>query len=108
MKITIFSEELRECLDAAGLSDCGENDTWNYWYQRLMNAYNESVERQIMTEQAENAKLRELVRDYERCTMHADCSRCEYDGKLSTHCPLSPCFPDTDELRKLGVEVDDD
>ena len=82
MKITIFSEELRECLDAAGLSDCGENDTWNYWYQRLMNAYNESGERQIMTEQAENAKLRELVRDYERCTMHADCSRCEYDGKL--------------------------
>ena len=63
MKITIFSEELRECLDAAGLSDCGENDTWNYWYQRLMNAYNESVERQIMTEQDENAKLRELVAD---------------------------------------------
>ena len=60
MKITIFSEELRKCLNAAGLSDCGENDTWNYWYQRLMNAYNESVERQIMTEQAENAKLREL------------------------------------------------
>ena len=62
MKITIFSEELRKCLNAAGLSDCGENDTWNYWYQRLMNAYNESVERQIMTEQAENARLRELVR----------------------------------------------
>lgn len=63
MKITIFSEELRKCLNAAGLSDCGENDTWNYWYQRLMSAYNESVERQIMTEQAENAKLRELVRN---------------------------------------------
>ena len=61
MKITIFSEELRKCLNTAGLSDCGENDTWNYWYQRLMNAYNESVERQIMTEQAENAKLRELL-----------------------------------------------
>ena len=61
MKITIFSEELRECLDAAGLSDCGENDTWNYWYQRLMNAYNESVERQIMTEQTENAELREQI-----------------------------------------------
>ena len=60
----------------------------------------------IMGLQAENAKLRELVRDYERCTMHADCSRCEYDGKLSTHCPLSPCFPDADELRELGVEVD--
>jgi len=55
--------------------------------------------------QDENAKLRELVRDYERCTMHADCSRCEYDGKLSTHCPLSPCFPDADELRELGVAV---
>lgn len=53
---------------------------------------------------AENAKLRELVRDYERCTMHANCSRCEYDGKLSTHCPFSPCFPDADELRELGVE----
>ena len=46
--------------------------------------------------EAENAKLRELVRDYERCTMHADCAGCEYDGKLSTHCPLSPCFPDAD------------
>lgn len=55
----------------------------------------------------ENAKLRELVRDYERCTMHADCSRCEHDGKLSMHCPLSPCFPDSDELRELGVEVTD-
>ena len=54
----------------------------------------------------ENAKLRELVRDYERCTMHADCAGCEYDGKLSTHCPLSPCFPDADELRELGIEVD--
>ncbi len=56
---------------------------------------------------AENAKLRELVQDYEHCSMHADCSRCEYDGKLSTHCPLSPCFPDIDELRELGVEVDE-
>lgn len=54
--------------------------------------------------EADNAKLRELVRDYERCTMHADCSRCEYDGKLSTHCPLGPCFPDADELRGLGVD----
>jgi hypothetical protein len=56
---------------------------------------------------AENAKLRELVRDYEHCSMHADCGRCEYDGVTSTHCPLSPCFPDMDELRELGVEVDD-
>ncbi len=89
MKITIFSEELRECLDAAGLSDCGENDTWNYWYQRLMNAYNESVERQIMTEQDENAKLRELVRElYEdQCD--------EYDE-----------WRYRDRMRELGIEVD--
>ena len=53
----------------------------------------------------ENDKLRELVRDYEHCTMYADCAHCKYDGKLSTHCPLSPCFPDTDELRELGVGV---
>ena len=55
--------------------------------------------------EADNAKLRKLARDYERCTMHADCSMCEYDGKLSTHCPLSPCFPDADELCELGVGV---
>jgi hypothetical protein len=56
--------------------------------------------------EADNAKLRELVRDYEHCSVHADCGRCEYDGTTSTHCPLSPCFPDIDELRELGVEVD--
>ena len=55
----------------------------------------------------ENAELRGLVRDYEHCTMYADCAHCKYDGKLSTHCPLSPCFPDADELRELGVEVDE-
>ena len=92
MKITIFSEELRECLDAAGLSDCGENDTWNYWYQRLMNAYNESVERQIMTEQTENAKLRELVRDM-----------CEW-AYVDSSCDLEDRF--ADRMRELGIEVD--
>jgi len=54
----------------------------------------------------ENAKLWELVRYYEHCTMHADCSRCEYYGKISTHCPLSLYFPDIDELRELGIEVE--
>ena len=98
MKITIFSEELRECLDAAGLSDCGENDTWNYWYQRLMNAYNESVERQIMTEQAENDKLRELVEDMWHegmceCGSRGKCASCEYD------------YPT--RMRDLGIEVDE-
>ena len=89
MKITIFSEELRECLDAAGLSDCGENDTWNYWYQRLMNAYNESVERQIMTEQAENDKLRELVAEI-------------YEDQ----CDNSERWRYRDRMRELGIEED--
>ena len=103
MKITIFSEELRECLDAAGLSDCGENDTWNYWYQRLMNAYNECVERQIMTEQAENAKLRELVRIAGTYCVNGLCGK--DDG-----CPLylgKPYCALPDRMRDLGIEVDE-
>lgn len=55
---------------------------------------------------AENAKLRELVMDYEHCILHVDCDMCMYDGTTSEHCPLSPCFPDIDELHELGVEVD--
>ena len=98
MKITIFSEELRKCLNAAGLSDCGENDVWNYWYQRLMNAYNESVERQIMTEQAENAKLRELVRIAINYCDSGTCDGCPIQGE-SGWCPYS------DMARKLGIEV---
>ena len=92
MKITIFSEELRECLDAAGLSDCGENDTWNYWYQRLMNAYNESVERQIMTEQAENAKLRELVK-----SMYYDLTQTTFPPDWVTDYEA--------DMRELGVDA---
>jgi len=63
------------------------------------------IEAEYKRMQAENAKLRELVRDYEHCSMHADCDRCEYDGTTSTRCPLSPCFPDIDELRELGVDA---
>ena len=109
MKITIFSEELRECLDAAGLSDCGENDTWNYWYQRLMNAYNESVERQIMTEQAENAKLRELVRKYVEYTSQDRCEGCVCKRKCNDG-DIDECWQRTEirELaRELGIEVDE-
>lgn len=107
MKITIFSEELRKCLNAAGLSDCGENDTWNYWYQRLMNAYNESVERQIMTEQTENAKLRELVREL--------WAQAEQNLVCDENCPYgATCnWMDSDvvcvfkrRMRELGVEVE--
>ena len=108
MKITIFSEELRECLDAAGLSDCGENDTWNYWYQRLMNAYNESVERQIMTEQAENAKLRELLADaFEDMVAWQRVIACSNEWGYGRGC-REQLFELRDAMRDLGVEVDFD
>lgn len=63
------------------------------------------VTKHIEQLESENAKLRELVRDYEHCSVHTDCAKCEYDGKMSEHCPYSPCFPDDDELCELGVEV---
>lgn len=86
--------ELRDDLQRANAENAKlreEFDKMDVWHSKELSAA-----------MAEIDKLRELVRDYERCTMHADCSRCEYDGKLSTHCPLSPCFPDADELRKLA------
>lgn len=70
------------------------------WHDRA-----EDMRNRLSAAQADNAKLRELVQDYEHCSMHADCGRCEYDGTTSTHCPLSPCFPDIDELRELGVDA---
>ena len=110
MKITIFSEELRKCLNAAGLSDCGENDAWNYWYQRLMNAYNESVERQIMTEQAENTKLRQMVWVMRDC-LADECKRwseyvfpCEIDHDMQ-ELGIGICDLATDG--ELGIEVDE-
>lgn len=88
----LFTEELRKCLNAAGLSDCGENDAWNYWYQRVLKAHNEAVERQIATEQAENEKLRELCADlYD----HAEFS-IHYFGDIHGIC---------DRMRELGVDV---
>jgi len=121
VKITIFSEELRKCLNAAGLSDCGENDTWNYWYQRLMNAYNESVERQIMTEQAENAKLRELVRGLhmayigiiDQCESFDTALAWEFSGDVDADLAKQHASYEQDRhrfdvaMRELGVEVDE-
>lgn len=135
MKITIFSEELRKCLNAAGLPDY----TWNYWYQRLMNAYNECVERQIVTEQAENAKLREdlefersengWVREFlnhtgQKCGTKDCPSLVAYVTKMETENaklrelvrelyeiaqPEAPSMFEAefaDRMRELGVEVD--
>ena len=55
-----FNNELCECLNAAGLSDCGENDAWNYWYQRVYKAHNQAIDRITETQRVENAKLRAL------------------------------------------------
>lgn len=103
MKLTLFTEELRKCLNAAGLSDCGENDSWNYWYQRVLKAHNDAVERQIATEQAENAKLRELVRIAGTYCVNGLCGK--DDG-----CPLylgKPYCALPDRMRDLGIEVDE-
>ena len=56
---------------------------------------------------AQRTQLRQMVRDYERCSVHTDCAGCEYDGKPSEHCPYSSNFPDIDELHELGNEVDE-
>lgn len=108
MKLTLFTEELRECLNAAGLSDCGENDEWNYWYQRLLKAHSESVERQTMTEVAENAELRELVRIMKNCADECgDCDTCPINGEPGVLNPWLGCDSLRDLMRELGVEVDE-
>ena len=90
-----FNNELRRCLDAAGLSDCGENDAWNYWYQRLHKAHDKAVDRITDVQRVENAKLRELCGELagELHALGVDFSR------------IGWCFL-RDELRELGIEVD--
>lgn len=109
MRIMLFTEELRKCLNAAGLSDCGENDAWNYWYQRVLKAHNEAVERQIATEQAENAELRELLRKVEHYE-RMGCYECPYaDGCDAGTLYDENCAMSREIERKkheLGIEVD--
>jgi len=98
-----FNDELRKCLNDAGLSDCGENDAWNYWYHRVHKAHDQAVDRVTEAQRAENAKLRELVRDMYKAFMHGNCYRwCEFkepcnyisDGKCQWY----------DRMRELGVD----
>lgn len=84
-----FNNELRKCLDAAGLSDCGENDVWNYWYQRVHKAHDQAIDRVTEVQRAESAKLRELACHMLTCIRYMEspafdengCSFCKYDGK---------------------------
>lgn len=93
-----FNNELRKCLNVAGLSDCGENDAWNYWYQRVHKAHDQAVDRVTETQRAENAKLREMVRSvlvlrHDRVYKWLDTTFTEVFGKSFT-----------EQAHELGVE----
>ena len=60
-----FDNELRKCLNAAGLSDCGENDAWNYWYQRVHKAHDQAVDRVTEAQLVDNVRLRERIAELE-------------------------------------------
>lgn len=61
-----FDVELKKCLNTAAFSD----DLWDWWYQRIHQAHDASVDRVTDTQRAENAKLRELVDLYEFGSAH--------------------------------------
>lgn len=86
-----FNDELRKCLNAAGLSDCGENDAWNYWYHRVHKAHDQAVDRVTEAQRFENAKLRKLLQR----TWDAF-----HDATAREFVMVK------NELRELGIEVD--
>lgn len=108
-----FNNELRNCLDAAVYSDCGENDQWNYWYQRLRKAHDAAVDRVTETQRAENESLRELVRDMYACISHANEQDWFYFERDKLGCGMSCAVNGencglsvlADRMRELGVEV---
>lgn len=80
-----FNNELRKCLNATVFSDCGDNDQWNYWYQRVHKAHDQAVDRVTEAQRAENAKQRELLLHMQTCMEHLeypeyDCSKCPLDN----------------------------
>lgn len=76
-----FNNELRKCLNAAGLSDCGENDAWNYWYQRVHKAHDQTIDRVTEVQRAENAKLREYVTELETANLDVTARLADYIGQ---------------------------
>ena len=108
-----FNTELRNCLDAAGFSDCGENDQWNWWYQRLHQAHDASVDGVTDVQRIENAKLREFAQAMAEVAYEGQmlCDKCRffhgcYNGGKKEHegrgCQWLLW------ARKLGIEVEDD
>ena len=99
-----FNVELRNCLNAAGFSDCGENDQWNWWYRRLHCAHDASVDGLTDYMRIENAKLRELVRSAVRCiTDVPDCESCALGEQVSG---VWVCHF-IGAAKELGVEVEE-
>lgn len=105
-----FNDELRKCLNAAGLSDCGENYAWNYWYQRVYKAHNQTIDRVTEVQRAENAKLRdenselqELALTLAHCAADHGCDMCPLNGKEGIVNALDMCDGIHDRMRQLGV-----
>lgn len=98
-----FNDELRKCLNAVGLSDCGENDQWNYWYQRLHRAHDATVDRVTEVQRAENAKLRKMVHALLQCHIEDEdtCSKCDFRSPLHGGC-MADVMAD-----ELGVVVEE-
>jgi len=103
-----FNDELRKCLNDAGLSDCGENDAWNYWYHRVHKAHDQAVDRVTEAQRAENAKLRELCATVIDDWMSKVCPSfpfCEYGGEYQD-CTDETCGNQIyrQMARELGVD----
>jgi len=58
------------------------------------------AERDLKELQAENAKLRELVRYAYECAIHSDHATCDDCRRMNSSCILA------DRMRELGIEVD--
>ena len=125
-----FNDELRKCLNAAGLSDCGENDAWNYWYQRVHKAHDQAVDRVTEAQLVNNVKLRERIAELEELlpdsgrwfsaeTVEAYVAEntklrelvSRAWGLFLKHGAVHPCDllevdAVRDEMRELGIEVD--
>ena len=103
-----FDIELKKCLNTAAFSD----DLWDWWYQRLHQAHDASVDRVTDAQRVENTKLRELAAGIGHllCSLDVDyCSACPRDS-INHPCPVyavggGECPYKTD-LHDLGVEVD--
>lgn len=64
-------------------------------------------DREMERLEAENAKLRELVRTFYYCTTSGECDECPANGGGAVHLmPDTICDTMHDRMRELGVGVD--